>query len=122
MDGDYLQQLILYNKVLQQRNSLLRRFAEQGKPDWPLLEVLDEQLVLPGNLIHQSRKRFCDRALPLVQQFYRQIADSGEEVSLQYESRLNDMLFEDLLNQFRERICCCKGAMPGCTRMNWVSS
>ncbi len=57
MDADYLQHLIKYNKVLLQRNSLLKRFAEQGKTDWPLLEVLDEQLVEPGNSIHQKRKQ-----------------------------------------------------------------
>ena len=67
MDGVYLQQLVIYNKVLQQRNSLLKRFAEQGKTDWPLLEVLDEQLIAPGNLIYNKRKIFAESLIPLVQ-------------------------------------------------------
>lgn len=103
MDGEYLQQLIVYNKVLLQRNSLLKLFAEQGKTDWPLLEVIDEQLVKPGNFIYRQRKIFTGQLIPLVQKFYAQIANNNESISLQYESRLNENSFESLLNQFRER-------------------
>jgi DNA replication and repair protein RecF len=103
MDADYLQQLIQYNKVLQQRNSLLKRFAEQGKTDWPLLEVLDEQLIKPGNFIYTTRKNFTASLIPLVQKFYNQIAANEEEVTLQYESQLNLNSFESLLNQMRQK-------------------
>jgi DNA replication and repair protein RecF len=103
MDADYLQQLIQYNKVLQQRNSLLKRFAEQGKTDWPLLEVLDEQLIKPGNFIYATRKNFTASLIPLVQKFYNQIANNEEEVTLQYDSQLNQNSFESLLNQLRQK-------------------
>jgi DNA replication and repair protein RecF len=103
VDAGYLQQLIQYNKVLQQRNSLLKRFAEQGKTDWPLLEVIDEQLIQPGKYIHAKRKTFTEQLIPLVQNFYRQIANNNETVSLQYESQLNNTSFTDLLNQVREK-------------------
>lgn len=103
MDGNYLQQLIQYNKVLLQRNSLLKRFAEQGKTDWPLLEVIDEQLIKPGNFIYSKRKFFAGQLIPLVQKFYAQIADNNEQISLQYDSRLNENSFESLLNSFREK-------------------
>ncbi len=103
MDPEYLQLLIVYNKVLQQRNSLLKRFAEQGKTDWPLLEVLDEQLITPGNLIYSKRKSFTAQLIPLVQKFYHQIADNREEISLQYDSLLNGSRFYELLNNFRQK-------------------
>jgi DNA replication and repair protein RecF len=103
MDAEYLLQLIQYNKVLQQRNSLLKRFAEQGKTDWPLLEVLDEQLVKPGKYIYARRKDFTQALIPLVQQFYHQIADNDETVALQYESQLNTGDFESVLNQYRQK-------------------
>ena len=103
MDAGYLQDLIKYNKVLQQRNSLLKRFAEQGKTDWPLLEVLDEQLMEPGNSIHQKRKEFTRAMIPLVQQFYTQIAGKNEPISIQYISQLNETAFHDLLNHCREK-------------------
>lgn len=103
MDGNYLQQLIIYTKVLQQRNSLLKRFAELGKTDWPLLEVLDEQLIQPGNYIYKKRYDFNLQLIPLVQKFYNQIADNDEEVTLTYESQLNLHTFESILNQFRQK-------------------
>ena len=103
VDAEYLRQLIIYTKVLQQRNSLLKRFAEQGKTDWSLLEVLDEQLMSPGNYIHTLRNRITEQMIPLVQQFYKQIANNDELVTLQYESQLNNADFISVLNQFREK-------------------
>ena len=103
MDASYLQQLMIYNKVLQQRNSLLKSFAEQGKTDWQLLEVLDEQLIAPGNFIFTKRKTFTEALIPLVQQFYSRIADNGEVITLQYDSRLHDSSFYDLLNNYRQK-------------------
>ena len=103
LDNEYLQQLIIYGKVLQQRNSLLKRFAEQGQTDKFLLEVLDQQLVQPGIIIHKKRKAFATDLIPLVQQFYQSISGSEEMVTLQYESQLNDTDFITLLNNFRQK-------------------
>jgi DNA replication and repair protein RecF len=103
MDAAYLQQVMVYNKVLLQRNSLLKSFAEQGKTDWQLLEVLDEQLIAPGNFIFTKRKAFTEALIPLVQQFYSRIADNDEVITLQYDSRLHDSSFHDLLNNYRQK-------------------
>jgi len=103
MDVDYLAQLIRYNKILQQRNSLLKRFAEEGKTDMALLEILDEQLLPGGIFLHQKRKVFTEALLPLVQDFYKQIAGRHEGVTLQYESQLNQAPFDALLLQLRQK-------------------
>lgn len=103
VDPGYLQQLIIYTKVLQQRNSLLKRFGEHGKTDWPLLEILDEQLMQPGIYIHAKRKLHTQQLIILVQKYYDQIASNDEAVTLQYESQLNYSDFAALLNQFREK-------------------
>ncbi|MEJ7588425.1 MAG: DNA replication and repair protein RecF [Ferruginibacter sp.] len=103
VDPEYLQHLIVYNKVLQQRNSLLKRFAEIGKTDWALLEVLDGQMLQPAKYIHVVRKNFMAQLIPLVQRFYLQIANNEELVSLQYESQMNSVDFEAILNLFREK-------------------
>lgn len=103
MDAAYLQQLIAYNKILQQRNSALKNFAEQGKTDRALLDVLNEQLAGPGNFIYARRKTFTAELIPMVQQFYRQIAGIAETVTLQYDSHLNNSSFEALLHQYREK-------------------
>ena len=103
IDAKYLQQLIVYTKVLQQRNSLLKRFAEQGKINQALLEVLDQQLLQPGVYIYLVRKEFTAQIIPLVQRFYNQIANNDELVTLQYDSHLNQATFESILHQYREK-------------------
>ena len=105
IDAPYLQQLIQYNKVLQQRNSLLKRFAEQGQKNLPLLDVLDQQLIQPGKIIYACRKNYTEKLMPLVQQFYIQIAGTNETITLCYESQLNTTTFEQLLLQVREKDC-----------------
>ena len=103
IDRTYLQQLIIYTKVLQQRNSLLKKFAENGKTDWTLLEVMDDQLIEPGNYIYAKRKELAQELIPLVQQYYRRIANNNELITLQYESQLNNNEFGLLLNQLRQK-------------------
>lgn len=56
LDTAYLQNLIIYMKVLQQRNSVLKNFAETNSRDFTLLEVLDSQLIKPGNIFLKSEK------------------------------------------------------------------
>jgi len=103
MNAGYLQQLIIYNKILQQRNSLLKQFAEDRLRDFSLLDVLDEQLILPGKEIHSRRKLFCEQLIPLVKNFYEEIADSNEVIDLNYESQLNENNFDLLLKQSRDK-------------------
>lgn len=103
MDANYLQQLIIYNKILLQRNSLLKSFAEQKNRDMQLLQVLDEQLIQPGKEIHKKRKDFLSRLIPLAKDFYLQIAHNNEAIDLNYESQLNENTFEELLGRSRER-------------------
>ena len=103
MDAAYLQQLIIYNKVLLQRNSLLKNFAEQKNRDMQLLQVLDTQLIQPGKEIYKKRKIFLEKLVPLAKKFYLQIADNNEIIDLNYESQLNENTFEDLLDRSRER-------------------
>ena len=103
VDAGYLQQLIIYNKILLQRNSLLKSFADQKTRDMQLLQVLDSQLIQPGNEILKKRKEFLQKLIPIAKDFYLQIANNNEVIDLVYESRLNDNTFEELLDRSRER-------------------
>jgi DNA replication and repair protein RecF len=99
LDANYLQQLITYNKVLQQRNSLLRSFAEMGNKDISLLTVLDEQLLKPGEKIFEKRKEFLVSFLPLAKQLYNEIAKQFENVNLFYNSELLQASYPGLLKE-----------------------
>ena len=74
LDPLYLQHLITYTKLLQQRNALLKSFAETQEKNLALLDVLDEQLLTPGNYIFNKRKEFVVPFLPSVKHLYQDIA------------------------------------------------
>jgi len=100
LDQAYLQRLMDYNKVLQQRNSLLKSVTA---PDPGLLDVYDEQLALYGTYIHHMRNEFLKRFIPLVQAFYNQVAGTDEKVILNYDSQLEKASLRELLQLQRDR-------------------
>jgi DNA replication and repair protein RecF len=103
LQHDYLEQLISYNKILQQRNSFLKFAAERNSYDESLLEILNKQLLEKGNFIYARRKNFLNEFLPQVLQQYILIADNDDKLILKYESQLNDQSFEELLMQNLQR-------------------
>jgi DNA replication and repair protein RecF len=103
LDPDYLQNLIEYNRVLQQRNSFLKSLSERRLTDKHLLEVYNSQLIRPGNWLFQRRRSFLQELLPLAGRYYQTIAGSDEPVALIYESQLLNASFADLLHQGLEK-------------------
>lgn len=103
LDADYLQQLIVYKKILDQRNSLLKLFAETGQKDLSLLDVLDDQLIKPGNFIFDKRKEFLVSFLPMVKHLYQEIAKQSEDLTLFYESELLQSPSGELLKATRQK-------------------
>eukprot|EP01136_Pigoraptor_vietnamica_P022290 Opistho-1_new@73246 len=102
-DSKYLDELIVYNRHLQNRNALLKQVAATRKLDVTLLQILDEQLIISGNRIFEKRKQFLKEFIPLFNQHYTYITSSAEVVSLTYQSQLNDERFEELLNRSIEK-------------------
>ena len=103
LDAAYLQSLIEYNKILQQRNSFLKSLAERRVPDKSLLDVYDGQLIRPGTYVFEKRQAFLLDLLPLVQRFYTEIAGMEEPVDLVYESQLLNSPLRDLLHRSHEK-------------------
>ena len=103
VDAEYLKNLIIYTKILQQRNSLLRSYAEAGIGDVSLLDVLDEQLVRPCEYIFDKRKHFFVSFLPQVKHLYDEIAMQPEDVTLFYESQLLQSSLPELLQATRQK-------------------
>src|ERR1700709_28141 len=87
-DNSYLDELIIYNKVLANRNGLLKLIADTGRYDPHLMEVLDEQLTASGNRIFEKRKRFMESFTEIFNKHYRFISEDAEQVELIYESQL----------------------------------
>ena len=102
-DKVYLNNLIDYNKVLLQRNTLLKSFYEQGYFDQDSLAVWDEKLVILGNQLFKTRLAFLKEFNPLFNEYYQYLSADNEQVEIIYESQMNSMPFPDLLKQSLEK-------------------
>ncbi|WP_299061096.1 DNA replication/repair protein RecF [uncultured Polaribacter sp.] len=94
---NYLQDLLSYNKVLSQRNALLKYFAANRTFDALNLSVYDEQLANYGTKIYEVRKAFLEEFIPIFNEKYQIISGDKESVNLLYKSQLHDFLMKDLL-------------------------
>lgn len=98
-DTQYLQTLIKYNKILAQRNSLLKYFAANNTFNKDNLEVYNEQLYEYGTLIYGKRASFIQEFLPIFMKRHHSISNGKESVELVYKSQLSDNDLLTLLNE-----------------------
>jgi len=105
-DKEYLVKLMNYNKILAQRNQLLKQFAQHNAFDADSLSVWDEQLIKFGTVIYEKRITYINDIVPIFQKYYNYIADEQELVNLEYKSQLNESAFKLLLenNLQKDRI------------------
>lgn len=98
-NSHYLQSLIQYNKVLDQRNALLKNQRMHITDVKELLSVYDLKLIELGNFIHGVRRHFFIQFAPLFHSIFEQIGEPNEAPNLVYESDLNEFSFATLLDQ-----------------------
>jgi DNA replication and repair protein RecF len=96
-DRVYLDNLINYNKALQQRNTLLKQFYEKKYFDASMLDIWDDQLSRLGAEIFKKREFFIERFIPIFQKYFEFISEGKEEVRLSYDSQLHKADMGDLL-------------------------
>ncbi|WP_299336823.1 DNA replication/repair protein RecF [uncultured Psychroserpens sp.] len=99
-DKTYLNNLISYNKVLSQRNALLKYFALNNTFNAQTLEVYNEQLHTYGTEIFKTRDEFLKVFIPIFKARYQAISNGNEEVNLVYKSDL----FDDDLNSLLAKV------------------
>ena len=102
-DKDYLQNLLKYNRVLSQRNHLLKQFAQNHSYDRDSLEVWDDQLVSYGMIVYKKRVEFIEQLTPIFQSYYQFISSEKETVQLNYRSQISDAKFSELIKQSIEK-------------------
>ncbi len=103
LDGEYLLELIRYNKLLKQRNAALKQFAQDGKFDASLIQTYDSQMSPLGNSIYQRRKQFAEAFLPHFLHYHQLISGNREKVACVYRSPLEQGDMAGLLKQALER-------------------
>ncbi len=102
-DRDYLEKLIHYNRVLSQRNTLLKQIANTGLSDKESLEIWDVQLIEYGELIHNKRRQFISSFIGIFQKYYDFISQGKEQVDIHYVSHLNAAPFSEVLSKALQR-------------------
>ncbi len=98
-DHQYMHNMMSYNHALEQRNALLKKFAESRWFDAGMLEIWNEQLVASGEKIFKCRTEFCQELIPVFQQYYQEISGGNEQVQLIYHSQLHDCDYAQLLRE-----------------------
>ncbi len=105
LDSYYLQQLIQYQKIIAQRNALLKYFAANQTFDNDTLSIYNEQLHDLGTSIFEKRKQFLEDFIPIFNKHHQSITNSAETVQIVYGSQLSEkplvQLFEENLAKDR---------------------
>lgn len=96
-DVGYLKTLLSYNKVLLQRNSLLKYFALNHTFNQDTLDIYNQQLMVFGGEIFEKRTNFIEKFMPIFQKRYLAISGGNETVELIYGSQLQEKDFALLL-------------------------
>lgn len=102
LDKIYLSDLTNYNKILVQRNKLLKDMVYRPELK-DTLPVWDMQLVETGKKIIKRRKQFVEELNEIVHDIHYRISGEKEELFLKYEPNIDDIFFEDELNRAKVR-------------------
>ena len=102
LDKIYLSDLTNYNKILNQRNKLLKDLA-QRRDLADTLPVWDLQLVEYGQRIIRRRDAFVQELRETVLRMHKNISGNREELMLSYEPDTRAEEFEAQLHKVREK-------------------
>ncbi len=102
-DRIYLTNLLKYNRILLQRNTLLRDFADKKTFNAQILDVYNLQLSTLGDEIFKKRQQFIEDLIPVFQDYYNLISGNREKVSLEYSSKLHEKSLYELLTENLEK-------------------
>ena len=97
---NYMYNLNLYLKTLEQRNNYLRQIKEEKK-DENLFEIWDQKLAEYAINIYNYRKEFIKRINKKIKNIHNEITDSKEEILLEYISECINK--EEYLNLLKKR-------------------
>jgi DNA replication and repair protein RecF len=97
-DKLYLDDIIHYNRILLQRNSLLKEFNKNATINSEMLDIYSEQLANYGDRIFQKRNEFISSFKPIFQKYYSTIAGVDEKAELKYHSQLQENNLRQLLS------------------------
>lgn len=116
MDHEYMTALQQYNRLLMQRNKMLKEMDV----DRSLLEVIDMRMGALAEPIYQARKKFVQDLAPVISEYYKAVSGGTEEVDIEYESELSKAGLESLLAASFEKDRIMKYTTSGIQRDDFI--
>ena len=101
IDKYYLYNLNQYNKIINQRNKLLKDFYHNDLTE--TLQVWNMQLVTYGNQIISRREKFIEQLNDIIFDIHKKLSGEKEELSIIYEPNVSENEFETKLKSSQEK-------------------
>jgi DNA replication and repair protein RecF len=116
MDREYMSSLQQYNRLLLQRNRMLKG----AELDLALLEVMDMRMSALAEPVYHARKRFIEELKPIVSDCYQALSGGSESIGIEYDSELSKASLEDLLASSLEKDRVLKYTSSGIQRDDFI--
>ena len=97
---NYVYNLNMYLKTIEQRNNYLRQIKEENKPE-EMLEIWDEKLAEYGEKIYIYRKEFIEKIIKKINEIHSKITDEKEIIEIEYLSNCSKK--DEYLKLLKER-------------------
>lgn len=102
LDGFYLYNLNNYNKIINQRNKLLKdMYFNQNLRE--TLNIWDSQLVSYGSKIIERREAFAQQLCDIIGEIHSKLSGGKEELIVKYEPDVTIEQFEDKMKENQEK-------------------
>ena len=99
LDKVYLNNLSNYNRIVNQRNHLLKELSFGGKKDLSdTLEIWELQMVQYGERLIARRKEFVEQINGIIAKIHQRLTGGKESLKIIYEPSTGDLPFEQALN------------------------
>ena len=102
LDKIYLNNLADYNRVVNQRNRLLKEMAFQDNLR-DTLDIWDLQLIRYGELVMEGRRKFIREINEIVGEIHEKLTGGKERLVMEYEPSTGEMSLEEAVKKNRER-------------------
>ena len=100
-DGEYLEMILNYNRLLKQRNSLLKQ--HDGRPiDCKLVETYDDQLIPLSKIISHRRSEIVESFSAFLEKNYRDLHDGKESPGLIFKTQVKEDFEEAFKANFQK--------------------
>ncbi len=118
-DKEYLERLMRYQRVLQQRNAWLKMQNNVMPANSAELDYYDARLAEDGTYIHGLRRVFTTAFLPLLNDYYHKLSGGREVIDMQYESDLDQKSLQHWLKDSLQNDLRMQRTLKGIHKDDW---